>query len=386
MLEGLFELIKNPIPARAPRARLSSYECRLLETQATTRVNLCDHLQTTEGRQYGQIGQYVHWLAEQFGIPHQSLFHKPQHLDDDVLDFDGFTATDATGLLIFMEMLGLRTHPALLVSALTPMISDKRLLTVAEYKILTYQQSVGKSKMTLRSSLKRDNSLSKEEVFRCAAGYRYKMIRQNGQALSLEVRGPKHRQLKHVDTTCSYCNHTYRTNTPSETRAHREIHKWTQQLLDPKPNARLAQRFALGFNAERVDASTPLWIQAEVYRRAVRFKREFGYDFIQWPGDDRKSVGPDWHGYLIPAGTDGCIAGGCAFTLRPMEGGSTRWALQWIWLAPKYRRSGLLLQRWAYFLEQYGDFFIEPPLSDAMKAFVREHGSEVQKSWFPPAG
>lgn len=386
LLEGLFELIKDPHPASTPRRSLSSYERRLIANQATTLHDLCDHLETQERRQYGQIGQYVDWLASQFGIPCQSIFHKPQHLDDDVIGFGGFTATDAAGLLIYMEMLGLHTNPALLIGALTPMIGNKPLLTVAEHKILTHQHSVGKCKTVLRSSLVRDHSLANEEIFRCAAGYRYKMTRQNGQALSLEVRGPKHRQLQQVDTTCTYCNHTYRTNTPSETRGHREVHKRTQQLLDPTPNARLAQRFAPGFHAERVDENTPMWIQREVYRRAISFKREFGYDFIQWPGHEQKSVGPDWHGYLIPAGPDGCIAGACAFALQSRENGSTQWSLQWIWLAPKYRRSGLLLQRWAYFLEQYGDFYIEAPVSEAMKAFVRAHGSDVQKGWFPPAG
>ncbi|MGE8063729.1 hypothetical protein [Pseudomonas sp. NPDC089569] len=385
LLEGLFELIKDPSPASTPRKSLSSYERRLIEKQASTLVDLCDHLETKEDRQYGQIRHYVDWLVTQFDIPCQSIFHKPQHLDDDVMGFLGFTATDAAGLLIFMESLGLRTNPALLVDALTPMVENKPLLTTAEHKILTYQLSVGKSITTLRSSLERDHSLPKEERFRCAAGYRYKMTRQNGQALSLEVRGPKHRQVQQIVKTCTYCNHTYCTNTPSETRAHREIHKRAQRLFDPSPNALLAKRFAPGFNAERVDDNSPMGIQREVFRRAISFKREFGYDFIQWPGDEHRSVGPDWHGYLIPAGPDGCIAGACAFALQPAEGGSKQWSLQWIWLAPKYRRHGLLVQRWTYYLEQYGDFYIEPPLSDAMKAFVRAHGSEIQKGWLHPA-
>ena len=49
------------------------------------------------------------------------------------------------------------------------------------------------------------------------------------------------------------------------------------------------------------------------------------------------------------------------------------------------RRSGSyhvgqgLAKRWAQFLEKYGDFGIDTPLSDAMAAFVNKHGTAKQK-------
>lgn len=59
------------------------------------------------------------------------------------------------------------------------------------------------------------------------------------------------------------------------------------------------------------------------------------------------------------------------------------WALHWIWFAPKYRRMGLLLARWADFLESYGNFHIERPVSDAMQSFLRKHGTVEQRAWPP---
>jgi hypothetical protein len=38
-----------------------------------------------------------------------------------------------------------------------------------------------------------------------------------------------------------------------------------------------------------------------------------------------------------------------------------------------------LAKRWAQFLEKYGDFGIDTPLSDAMAAFVNKHGTAKQK-------
>jgi hypothetical protein len=44
------------------------------------------------------------------------------------------------------------------------------------------------------------------------------------------------------------------------------------------------------------------------------------------------------------------------------------------------RRKGVLSHRWQAFLDRYGDFDIEHPLSDAMEAFVRRNGTPQQRS------
>jgi hypothetical protein len=45
------------------------------------------------------------------------------------------------------------------------------------------------------------------------------------------------------------------------------------------------------------------------------------------------------------------------------------------------RHAGVLTRRWAEFLQRYGDFEIDTPLSEAMKAFVNKHGTTQQTQY-----
>lgn len=381
MLEGLFELVKELRPAPTPRTRLSSYETKMLRDQGVTVTDLGDYALLTEGRNYGLIEHYIEWLAHQADIPVRSLMYRPKHIGDDTWAFLGFQVTDAIGLLVYMEQLGIMVSAALLVDALLPGLETRTLLTEAEHSILTYKLWTGRRRMIIRSTTSRVSGAETVETFRSPTGYRYKMVRQNGQAISLEVRGPKYREIKQESIECEYCGLTYLSNTPAETRTHRQVHRRAAQLLDPEPNTRFAKRLAETDQPIIVDSNAPMWMQKEVYRRAVKFKREFRYDFVQWAGDDVNRVKSGWHGHLFPAGLDGTIAGACAFSnVHPGPGG-VEWTLAWVWIAPKYRGQGLLTGHWAGFVERYGNFFIEPPLSEAMQGFVRSHGTEGQKAF-----
>lgn len=378
MLEGLFRLVKEIRPAPTLRTRLSPYETKMLRDQGVTITDLGDYTLLTEARNYGRIEHYIEWLAEQADIPARSLLYRPQHIGDDTCGFFGFQVTDAVGLLVYMEQLGIMVSAALLVDELLPGLETRTLLTEAEHSILTYRLWTGRRLMVIRSTAKRIAGAESVETFRSPTGYRYKMVRQAGQALSLEVRGPKHRELKQESIECDYCGLSYLSNTPAETRVHRQVHRRAAQLLDPVPNTRFAKRLAETDQPIIVDSKAPMWMQKEVYRRAVKFKREFRYDFVQWAGDDVRPVKIGWHGHLFPAGPDGIIAGACAFSNEHPGPGGVEWTLAWIWIAPKYRGQGLLTAHWPGLVEQYGDFFIEPPLSDAMQGFVRSHGTESQ--------
>lgn len=378
MLEGLFKLVKEIRPVPIPRTRLSPYETKMLRDQGVTITDLGDYALLTEGRNYGRIEHYIEWLAEQADIPARSLLYRPKHIGDDTCGFFGFQVTDAVGLLIYMEQLGIMVSAALLVDELLPGLEMRTLLTEAEHSILTYKLWTGRRLMGIRSTAKRVPGAESVEAFRSPTGYRYKMIRQDGQALSLEVRGPKHRELKQESIECDYCGLSYLSNTPAETRVHRQVHRRAAQLLDPVPNSRFAKRLAETDQPITVDSKAPMWMQKEVYRRAVKFKREFRYDFVQWAGDDVNPVKSGWHGHLFPAGPDGTIAGACAFSNEHPGPGNVEWTLAWVWIAPKYRGQGLLTAHWPGLVERYGNFFIEPPLSEAMQGFVRSYGTESQ--------
>lgn len=137
--------------------------------------------------------------------------------------------------------------------------------------------------------------------------------------------------------------------------------------------------FATLADPEVVHRGSPLWMHKAVYLRAMYFRREFGYSFIQWDGTDTsKNKHEEARGHLFTShepGAEGTIIGGCAFWRDP--GG---WRMQWVWLCPPARRSGALSWRWKDLLERYGDFELDQPLSEAMHAFITIHGTPKQRA------
>lgn len=113
-----------------------------------------------------------------------------------------------------------------------------------------------------------------------------------------------------------------------------------------------------------------------VYKIARFFRKEFGYDFVQYhyeeKDDETKSVAFLWvHPEAVFSVQDfrvPCIGATC-FRWRKWEE-FEGWAMQWIWMHPFYRRKGLLTKAWPKFRKEFGEFKVEPPLSDAMRAFL----------------
>jgi hypothetical protein len=150
--------------------------------------------------------------------------------------------------------------------------------------------------------------------------------------------------------------------------------------LEPSPDPRFLEALANQPEPELVTSASPQWRHQAIYARALTFQREFGYDFVQWgspEGDDDPKV----HGFLFNDDSGvfghGAIAGACAFRWREWKNRPPSWGLQWIWVAPKARRHGILSRRWPMLRARFGDFVIEPPLSEAMAAFAAKH--DVQK-------
>ncbi|MEZ2301596.1 MAG: hypothetical protein ACM65K_25930 [Microcoleus sp.] len=128
-------------------------------------------------------------------------------------------------------------------------------------------------------------------------------------------------------------------------------------------------------NPIKVTTKSPKTYRKAVYRIAQFFRREFEYDFVQYGYEGEETdpnhvaflwIHPEARGYSkefkVP-----CI-GACCFRLRP-----SGYGLQWIWLHPYLRRQGLLSDTWAKFITEFGNFHVEPPLSDPMKAFLKKH-------------
>jgi hypothetical protein len=120
-----------------------------------------------------------------------------------------------------------------------------------------------------------------------------------------------------------------------------------------------------------------------VERFGTYIKRELKYDF---PPDIDDGDGAKVKGYFFLG--DGWYppnlqpVGVVVFKyvnanrVRPehVEQIGNRWWLEWIWLHPYERRKGLLSRHWPAFVEEFGNFYVAPPLSHSMKQFLEKKG------------
>ena len=121
-------------------------------------------------------------------------------------------------------------------------------------------------------------------------------------------------------------------------------------------------------------------LRAAVHASAVAFRREMHFDFVQFPTADDETDRA-WEAWLWPA-SDAHYAtvrplaiGACCFRrLRWDHRPHPVWTMTWAWLHPFARRRGLLSDAWDTFVDRYGDFILEPPLSEAMEGFAAHRG------------
>ncbi|WP_449435077.1 hypothetical protein [Pedobacter steynii] len=162
---------------------------------------------------------------------------------------------------------------------------------------------------------------------------------------------------------------------PDSSASHRKEHKRRMAYLDPKPNLQLIEEKKTNTDFRMVNSQSPEWKHKEIYSRALAFKREFRYDFIQWQspkGDDDPNV----NGILFTNEQD-AIVGACSFRDRTGEDGKKLWALDWVWICPKERRNGHLSKNWETLRQRFGDFIVESPVSDAMIAFLKSKNDSL---------
>jgi hypothetical protein len=136
-------------------------------------------------------------------------------------------------------------------------------------------------------------------------------------------------------------------------------------------------------NPTRVFSGSPKTQRRAVYRFAQYFRREFGYDFVQYGVDgdetDRSCVAYLWHLWQCAEGESLPCIGAACFRERK-EGGP---ALQWVWIHPFMRRQGLLANSWEMFEALHPNFAVEFPLSDAMLKFLEDRGhAQGIKGWY----
>ncbi|MGJ8590430.1 MAG: hypothetical protein ACSHXW_20260 [Yoonia sp.] len=166
---------------------------------------------------------------------------------------------------------------------------------------------------------------------------------------------------------CPDCRFSFVPSEPNDWAIHKEQHQFVVERLKPisisltgRENIERSLRLLWPNRLNEDDITT------RIRQYAAAFKREMGTDFIQWEGSEIGNV--DVHPFLMI--DDDAFVGGGLFRLggKPVE-----WVLDWIWLCPPKRRSGLLRSIWTDFVadkQALNSFEVSQPVSKAMKSFL----------------
>ncbi|WP_372922417.1 hypothetical protein [Roseovarius sp.] len=188
----------------------------------------------------------------------------------------------------------------------------------------------------------------------------------DNRALTLTSTAPGYEAPREqVRKTCEACGETYMQGLKGEEDRHAIEHRKVLEPLEPRPSRAWRRYVEEDPDAIWVDANSPNWMHVAITRRARAFKREFGYDFVQWSGASHANPGAVAFAFL----DEECrLIGGCAFRLGGGKNGRNK--LDWIWFCPSARRQGHLTRAWPRLVDRMGEFDLEPPVSEAMQAFV----------------
>jgi hypothetical protein len=315
-------------------------------------------------------------LYEPLEIRFEQVHFRPRAISSGVMTFDALRPEYFVQLLIHLERMGFQIDAQRYVEIMLPTIlpRSKKIFNSAELEIFWYKRTRLKQADIIFYTEKDKLYQEYSEPVKLKSGFKLSLGKeQEPQPYSLRIRAPKYRERPRLtEITCPKCGYEWQKGDPESSMLHRKEHKKRMSWLQPQPLTQMLNELGeKGLDAELVTCHSPEWKHNEMYTRALAFKREFHYDFVQWKS--REGIeDPDVHGYLF-TGEKGEIVGAGAFRNRS-EDETPKWGLQWIWFCPQERRKGHLAKRWAGFRKQFGDFVVESPVSDAMQEFLRKQG------------
>lgn len=317
-------------------------------------------------------------FSKKLGVRWDAVCYTPKKNASSVMEFDALSLNEATLFLIILERLGFNVNPEILVDFILPRINSntKEMLNVTELEIFWYKQTrhkFSKIELTLLDKEPIEQTIQK---FETTGNYKIEILGvSESEITSIEVISPKFRKRPRlIEVKCEVCGVNWHKGDVESSYMHRLEHARRMKYLNPKPSRLMLDEMKdAAVEYELVRNTSSKWKQKEIYLRATAFRREFGYDFVQWNsptgGED-----PNVHGFLF-TNNEGIIVGACAFRLRNHEGGSNWW-LDWVWVMPKERRKGHLANRWSAFRKRFGDFHLSPPVSKEMQAFLMKQGDD----------
>lgn len=311
------------------------------------------------------------WCAL-FDIPQQTAYTRPRNRKGSAYGHHSLTAAGVADLLIQLQRLGFRVEPHELVNLEMPRIEHEIQVSSAELTVYTYPVSEHKMPPIVLPTENYWRVTTRRRYFKTDTGYKLNVsLDDMGEPVHLDIKAPQYREARPPQrTVCQACGITWMRGDPESSASHRREHKKRMDYLDPRPHPKLDGGEIRG-GVVSVNFSSPKWLHTEMYRRALAFKREFHYDFVQWDAVNPRSD-VTGQGFLF-VDKEKRIIGACAFRLRE-DGGKSWWGLQWIWFAPVRRRAGSLSRRWPLFRDRFGRFHVEGPVSDAMQAFLIKVG------------
>ena len=118
-----------------------------------------------------------------------------------------------------------------------------------------------------------------------------------------------------------------------------------------------------------VTPKSPMRLRKAVERFAYYFHREMGFDFVQFVAADKT---PNYITYIFFDESRNVHCGACCFRWRKYTNHEPQWAMQWIWIHPYRRRSGILKKHWPMF-DKLRPFLLERPVSPAMQGFINKY-------------
>lgn len=311
------------------------------------------------------------WCAL-FAIPQETVFTRPRNRKGSAYGHQSMTAAGVADLLIQLQRIGFRMRPHELANLEMPRIEKEMKVSSAELTVYCYPISEHKMPPITLPTENYWRATKRRRSLRTDTGYRVNVsLDENNAPIHLEIRAPKYRETRPPQrTVCDACGIEWMRGDPESSASHRREHKKRMAYLEPGRHPKIGG-VEITDGYVFVDFTSPKWLHTEMYSRALAFKREFHYDFVQWDAVNPRSD-VTGQGFLF-VDEEKCIVGACAFRLREDDGKSW-WGLQWIWFAPAHRRAGLLARRWTALRERFGRFHIEGPVSPAMQRFLAKIG------------
>jgi hypothetical protein len=130
-----------------------------------------------------------------------------------------------------------------------------------------------------------------------------------------------------------------------------------------------------------VGPKSPMRWRKSIESLACYFRRETGYDFPPYIAQETK--------YSNELGRDRVLAihkktlitdfvevyyfvGAIGVRWREWDDAPSSWSLSWAWMHPYERRKGHMTRSWPHLLKMFPEPWIEYPLSDSMKCFLKK--------------